>query len=1031
VRNKQVDIPADYHLGIRLIETNANLVAFPFPDLPIQAFNNRNRTLVMPANTLQPSAFYQLVLELTSVLYPERNTFATIRIDVDSSPLVAQIVGGDRVIGVLDQVNVTSSGSIDPDIQSNINLTYAWTCDLCTLKTGKEVTFTSGLPSTITAGTTAAVTLTIGTVVKGDARTTSVSTQFIVVAGSRPYMFIQRLPLSVSYQLNPEGMNYLHAEVFNLNSTIRQQPNVLWTAAPSPADYTPVISPKKHFLNTVLLPGGLYVPTRTYTVTLTLEENGVLTWAWLTVPTNARPIGCCFTVTKVPSSHNLFLFDAGIHDDPDSNYPLSYQFYITSTNTQINYPHHVSQTSYHLPSYHNSENNYQQQFYAVVRDSQGAQSVRLPYTVAVYPEEPLFTLDSFISEATTTFGLTYNQTDLYQYIISVYGTYIWHMLYQTNAQYTSAASELPLLSSIIQQLLAQGDWNCRQMKAYLKDLWLVMEVAGEMDRETVAGLYDSVKNLTDNVWANPDWNCFSQSDKEKLFEVISSFSSYFPSPSSALLPLPSLLETFSFLSLRPFYPSHSLSFSHSRLATKLWRVPANNTDHYFSFALDDLNDTHIGKAGVIVPSSLFAAKALGSFIDVALVSYGVSPYGPVRLAKHPELLAGKQLDRHEIVENSDYANILQIKIYDSGLAVQNIVSTLPAPLPIDITDTSVSIQIPLAGYKPETFIYSTCESWESNEDLEYGGEWSISACKQNSTIDSNGVTTCQCTHLSTFTANIMAETNKGPLLLQLKQPALAPEYDFSREKNDNRAFMFYMNPIYLLFIVWSLHGGLIILAFVADRDMKAEFVRDEYLLVAVTERLEGADHPPPLPTFTAYWLNEWFLTGLIRSTKAYYTRCARLHILFSKLYVLLLVPGFFYTYYWTSHEAFDIHGYDWGVTVISLICSAAAQGVLSVLSNTRNVHVNIKRGLYVAYFGLWTTMWLAIGFWTAKGTTQTASIWCVVWILCAFIDILILDHLYVMVKWGFDSAMDYWRTVAAPAAEEEHPAAGQDVHAAS
>jgi len=1024
-RNTNVNIPADYQLELRLIDTNANLVAFPFPDLPIKDFNNRNATLVIPANTLQPSSFYRLVLELTSTLFPERNTFTSVKIDVDHSPLFAQIEGGDRVIGVLDSVSVTSRGSIDPDTQSDATLTYLWTCDLCTVKTGKDASFGSALPST-TAGSTATVTLTVGTNVKGDARTTSVTSQFIIVAGQRPYVYIHRLPKAVNYQLNPENPNYLNAEVYNLNNTIHQQPNVLWTADPAPVDYTPVLSPKKHFLNTVLLPGGLYLPTRSYKVTITLEENGVHTWAWLTVPVNARPIGCCFTVTKVASSHNLFLFDAGIHDDPDANYPLSFQFYLTATNTQINFPKRTPRASYHLPSYHNSEENYQQQFYAVVRDSLGAQSVRLPFTAAVYPEEPLFTLDYFISEASSTFGLTYNQTELSQYIASIYGTYIWHMLGQTNAQY-SATSELTLLASSIQVLLSTGEWNCRDMKAYLKDLWLMMDMAAEMERSTVEGLYEGVRDLVERAWANPDWNCLSQSDREKLFEAISSFSAFFPNHTSPLFPLPALLETFSFLSLRPFYPSHSLSFAHASLATKLWRLPANNSDQSFAFYMDDMNATNVGKMGVVVPASLFAAKPLGSFIDIMMVSYGFSPFAPLRLANYPELLATKQLDRYDIVENSDYANILQIKIYDSGLAVQNVVSTLPSPLAFDVSDTPVSIQLPLAGYDPDSFLYSTCESWSSNPDLVFQGEWTLSGCEQTATVDSNGVSLCKCTHLSTFTANVMAESNKGTLQLELKQPTLAPEYDFSKEKNDNRAFMFYMNPIYLLFILWSLHGGLIILAFVADRDLKGEFGREEYLMVAITERIEGASQPP-LPVFSTYWLNEWFLTGLIRSTKIHYTRCARVHILFSKLYVLLLVPGFFYTYYWTSHEAFDIHGYDWGVTVIALICSAATQGVLSVLSNTRNVPVNIKRGLYFAYFGLWTTVWLAIGFWTAKGTTQTASIWCVVWILCAFIDVLILDHLYVLVKWGFDSATDYWRTVAAP--EEENPAAGQDAQPA-
>ena len=1012
-RNSLVDIPQDYQLWLRLIETNADLVTYPFQDLPMSSFRYRNSTVLIPAFTLQPNKYYQLVLELTSGLYPECNTFAKVRIDVDPSPLVAQIVGGDRVIGVLDSVTVTSTGSIDPDTMSTVNLTYSWTCDLCTEKTGKAATFTSALAST-TAGSTAVVTLTVATTMKEDTRGgISVSSEFIIVAGSRPYMFVHRLPNSVHYELSSVHSNYLHSEVYNLNSTIRQQPNVLWTASPSPLDYTPLFSPKKHFLNTVLLPEGLNVPTRQYTLTITLEEAGVSTWAWVKVGTNARPIGCCLTAAKVAGSRNLYLFDAGMHDDPDNNYPLSYQFYLSVSETPLNFPQPTSQAHYLLPSYHNLHDHYNQQFYAIVTDSLGIPSEKLHATVAIYAENPAFTFDSYLEEAKTTFGVTYNSTEFEQFVVAAAGTYISSMF--SNPLYTTSSSDLSTLMTYFLSLLSENQWDCMEMKVYIRDLRLITKMVENIEENMVLKLAEVMTNITNSVWNNPNWDCLGQEDRDILFEAISSCTGYFPSSSLYLSPLPAVLETFTFLSLRPYYPKHTVTYASDTLTAKLWRVPANTTDEYQVFSLEDVNSTSVAGSSVSIPASVFNSKPLG-IIDVTLVSYSRSPYAPFRLDKYPELLAEHRLDRYEITENSVFSNIMDVKVYDSGLAVQNVVTTLAPPVVLDISESSVTLTLPLQTYTRDEFIYSTCETWSETSDNVYNGEWTITNCEQNATIDTNGVATCKCSHLSTFGVNIMSESNKGSLRLDLNQPSLDPEYDFHKEKNDNKAYMFYMNAVYLLFILWSLHGGAIIMAYVMDRDAKAEEGREEYLLVAVTERLEGAESHPPLPTCSVYWLNEWFLTGLIRSTKRHYTRCARVHILFSKLYVLLLVPGFFYTYYWTSHEAFDIHGYDWGVTVISLICSAGAQGVLAVLSNTRNVPVSIKRGLYIAYFGLWTTIWLAIGFWTAKGTTQTASIWCTVWLLCAFIDLLILDHLYVLVKWGFDTATDYWRLVA-PAAE--------------
>ena len=1009
-------IPSDNVLTARIVDTNADLVANPLP-LPTSQFLQQNQTLSIPPFTLQVSKYYKIVVELTSVLHPESNTFASLLLNVRQSGFVAQIVGGDRTIGGSDKVNVTAVGSIELDTKSDANLAYAWACGSCTPATATGVNYLADLVSTA-VGTTVKVGLTVTSTIKNDVRTASEYAEFSVVSGSRPYMFIHRLTNSTNYQLLPEKANFLHSESYDLNSTLRIEPHVSWSASPAPMDFTPSFAPRKHFLNTVMLGTGMYVPMQQYQVSITLDEVGLYTSAWLRAPVNARPVGCCFTATFVAGSRNLFLFDAGQHEDPDFNYPLSYVFGLEKYSAHLNFGRQTQLGKYILPSRDNAGEDYQQTVYVMVYDSLGA-VVKETYTVTVLPESPKYTLEDFQAEAAATYAVTYNQTVLDQYVLASYASYLADQVDRSpsNIDLPQITSELESLVTLLTSIISTGDQDCFNLQVYLRDIALLSRQQALLSASAMDSLFTAAVHILGKVNVNPDKSCWTADDKARFMTVYGDFAAYFPEYTPTIGRLVPLLETFGFVALRDTYPGDSVAYRASYITAKYWRMPAEVSDLEYELYPDEFNGTRFGTAGVSFPSKALAAEQAkyGTVLDAHLVVYGFNSFDRLRIDKYQNLLAEKELDRYEVVENTDTpAPLVEARVYQSGSAVQSEVTLLDTPTLLDLSTAPVTFHLPTQGVDPSTLLYTTCETWAQSTDANTTtGEWSIEKCVQNSTLDGKYAATCQCSGLGTVTVNRVSQENIGVLRVALVQAELDPEYDLQKEINDNRGFMFYMNAIYLLFILWSLHGGAAILAYVADRDSKPEFDKDEYQLVAGTERRIDVQRLPPIPSCFTYWLNEWWLTGLIRSTKPHYTRCARVHILFSKMYVLLLVPGFFYTYYWTDNQAFNIQGYDWGVTMISLICSAAAQGLLSVLSNTRNVPVSIKRSLYIAYFGLWTTAWLAIGFWTAKGTTQTASIWCVVWILCAFIDVLIVDHIYVMVKWGFDSATDYWRTVSA------------------
>jgi hypothetical protein len=132
---------------------------------------------------------------------------------------------------------------------------------------------------------------------------------------------------------------------------------------------------------------------------------------------------------------------------------------------------------------------------------------------------------------------------------------------------------------------------------------------------------------------------------------------------------------------------------------------------------------------------------------------------------------------------------------------------------------NLNLTFPMFLYSQKTFINSTCEVWDSDDQ-----RWDTSICLQNNIEIRNGLVTCTCYPEDTvllITSNVLDEKNVGDQIITMPVRVEDP-FELNEKNTDDDGYMFFMNPIWVLIILCNLHTNSVLLAHVKDRESGAK-----------------------------------------------------------------------------------------------------------------------------------------------------------------------------------------------------------------
>lgn len=358
----------------RLLTLSWSVVAVSGPALNVADFLQADRRVVrVPEDTLSGSTVYDFIATVSVVGTPALSATATIRVQVEPSPLVAVIVGGNRAVASGSRVELDGTVSYDPDSDST-PLLYEWECvqyetvDPCVDVHGTELALSGASPSiapgSLEPGSVLDVSLTVtddSEVLADDAvgesdgedgedgevanlvRRASTSVVLTVVGTSNPATVVAQLAGGPTATSAPEGSTSAsgvarvkvntHTNVYVRADTVADVADKVleWTVVSGtfnpdgPA--SPFASPTNR-LDLVLHPNALR-PGESYVFRLTATSSETDPgFAEVHVLGNAAPSGGSVSVSPTSGEMVETTFDlatTGWLDDPQ-DLPLKYQF---------------------------------------------------------------------------------------------------------------------------------------------------------------------------------------------------------------------------------------------------------------------------------------------------------------------------------------------------------------------------------------------------------------------------------------------------------------------------------------------------------------------------------------------------------------------------------------------------------------------------------------------------------------------------------------------------------------------------------
>ncbi|CAK4384748.1 unnamed protein product [Aphanomyces euteiches] len=330
------------------------------------------RTFSVPANTLQAGVTYRLRVD---AFYSAQSTLKTsdwANITIVPSNLVAQIVGGDHVIGSADTLVVNASLSYDPD-QIPVPLTYRWTCRDITPtnsstaniasqpcinpQTNLPIDFSQAnesiltlpsltyQPSKVLNFTVTVVQNCSATTLCSNTRVRSTSVSITTVDGRIP---IVKIEASLT-RVNPSTKVLFSSSVTSLypyKTMWSQDQGDLVLSGNGTNSTSSFLLPLSNMQNA--LSPNVLTPGKTYIFRLTAtDSNGAQGFGTVTITVNSPPTPGTFRITPLVGTAIVDQFTLLCENWSDQDQPLQYSFYKVDSVTGSLVPLVASQT---LPS---------------------------------------------------------------------------------------------------------------------------------------------------------------------------------------------------------------------------------------------------------------------------------------------------------------------------------------------------------------------------------------------------------------------------------------------------------------------------------------------------------------------------------------------------------------------------------------------------------------------------------------------------------------------------------------------------------
>lgn len=213
---------------------------------------------------------------------------------------------------------------------------------------------------------------------------------------------------------------------------------------------------------------------------------------------------------------------------------------------------------------------------------------------------------------------------------------------------------------------------------------------------------------------------------------------------------------------------------------------------------------------------------------------------------------------------------------------------------------------------------------------------------------------------------------------------------------DNNGYMFFMNPVWILMMLWTFHACCLLMIYIKDRDDPESKIDKEQKFVYRTfgQTWQNIHNKSCINL----WLDEYILLGVYRMAKPWCNRIIRMNIIFTKFYVLLMVPGFLYHFMDLGVDLKWDEANFWPVIFTAVGFSAAAHFFFTMTMNKRITSPGVQQSMYIFMFALWGIIFTAIVAIVAVHDEDLYIIWMAGFVFASLIDFLIMDNIYVLFK---------------------------------
>lgn len=206
--------------------------------------------------------------------------------------------------------------------------------------------------------------------------------------------------------------------------------------------------------------------------------------------------------------------------------------------------------------------------------------------------------------------------------------------------------------------------------------------------------------------------------------------------------------------------------------------------------------------------------------------------------------------------------------------------------------------------------------------------------------------------------------------------------------------MFFMNPIWILIMLWTFHTCCLLMIYVKDRDDPNAQDTQTFIQRTMGQTWQTITEK----SWGTLWLDESILLGVYRVAKPWFSRAIRMNIIFTKLYVALVLPGL--EYHYSDHSLQPTYGDPnfWIAVFGTVAASAVIHFFFTIMMNSKITSQGVQHSIYIFMVALNMIIFVAIVAIVAVHDEDLYIIWMSAFVIAAIIDFLIMDNIYVLFK---------------------------------